>query len=363
MAGLVGMALSVLMGCSERAEPKLGMVATLSGRYSDLGSSGRNGAQLAFEEAKASKSAPMGAQLIAIDDEVDEAKALAALGKLKTQGVTVVIGPMTSNMAKSMEGQASALGMLLIAPTVTSDEMSGKDDHFVRVINTAYRLGRSGGVVGPAALGAEKVSLIVDGSNSSYAKGWVDGFKAGLVGSKARIVEEVWYDGKAKRSLADVAKKAMAGNPQMLVLVCNSLDGATLASKAKDVEKGIKLFGSGWAGTERLPELSGLAGEGMLVEQHVNLLSPDFVAFKNKYKARFGLEAGYPSWKGYTAAKAAIESGAWLASDAGKAKASLFGAKLPYVQFDKNGDFEGEINYVWIKNGRYEHAEVEVPRK
>ena len=61
----------LLQACSDHAEVVVGFLGPLEGKYSDLGVQGRNGAQLALEEANARGMVPgMTFRLLAEDDVV-----------------------------------------------------------------------------------------------------------------------------------------------------------------------------------------------------------------------------------------------------------------------------------------------------
>ncbi|MGM0427217.1 MAG: ABC transporter substrate-binding protein, partial [Thermodesulfobacteriota bacterium] len=89
------------LGCDREKEPiKLGFSGCLTGRLSDLGTSGRNGAILAVEqvnEAGGINGRPV--ELIVRDDRQNKAEALRVDQELMAEGVVAIIGHMTSTMS------------------------------------------------------------------------------------------------------------------------------------------------------------------------------------------------------------------------------------------------------------------------
>lgn len=127
-AVVAALVLAVGAGCRPADNVRIGFMGDL---LSELGAGGRNGAELAVETLNAEHGARY--ELLLADDRNDPAAARAAVASFASRGAAFVVGPMTSDMAVAAVPEANRLGIVLISPTATTDELSGRDDDFFRV--------------------------------------------------------------------------------------------------------------------------------------------------------------------------------------------------------------------------------------
>ena len=107
----------------------------LSGWSPELGIDGLHGARLAVElRNKAGGIKGRQIQLIEADDQQDTETARLSITRLIEHKVTAIVGPMTSAMALATAPLANQAQLLMISPTATSNDLSGKDDYFFRVV-------------------------------------------------------------------------------------------------------------------------------------------------------------------------------------------------------------------------------------
>jgi branched-chain amino acid transport system substrate-binding protein len=103
LAGLIVLFTIFLVACDRDKPATLAFVGETTGRASDLGTSGRNGAILAVETINAAggiKGKPV--TLLIRDDQQNPATAGPIMSELANSGVDAIIGPMTSSMALAM---------------------------------------------------------------------------------------------------------------------------------------------------------------------------------------------------------------------------------------------------------------------
>ena len=123
------------IGCSDKKEEeiKIGFIAGLSGKYSSLGISVRDGFTLAFEEIDY-KINNKKVKIIQKDDKQDENEAKKAIEFFIKNDIKLIIGNTTSSMTKiSLPLIAKQKDSLMISATASSSAFSGKDDNFIRV--------------------------------------------------------------------------------------------------------------------------------------------------------------------------------------------------------------------------------------
>ena len=112
----------------------IGYLGGLTGRSADLGVAGRDGALLAVEEFNASGGVDGRRVRLAVeDDRLDQDAARDAFESLLRQGALCVIGPMTSSISVAVAPLALQSDTALISPTTSTDDLTGKRDHFFRL--------------------------------------------------------------------------------------------------------------------------------------------------------------------------------------------------------------------------------------
>ncbi|HRF43442.1 MAG TPA: ABC transporter substrate-binding protein [Candidatus Competibacteraceae bacterium] len=131
---LIFLSAAVVFGCSPPEPIRIGFVGGTSGRVADLGIAGRDAVLLAIElRNQAGGVAGRKVELLISDDEQKPDVAQRVVRELIAQGVVAIIGPMTSAMATAVVPIANEAKVLLMSPTASTDELSGRDDYFFRV--------------------------------------------------------------------------------------------------------------------------------------------------------------------------------------------------------------------------------------
>ena len=121
-------ACALLTSCGPTEPVRLGFLGGISGRFADLGATGRNGALLAVEQRN-QRGGIRGRQveLVARDDEQNNEKGLQGLRELVEQNVIGVVGPMTSSIAVAINREAEMARVVLMSPTSVTNALTGKD--------------------------------------------------------------------------------------------------------------------------------------------------------------------------------------------------------------------------------------------
>jgi branched-chain amino acid transport system substrate-binding protein len=157
-------------GCGGPEPVRIGYVAAITGRLSQLGIDGRNGVELAVQERNEEggiNGRPV--EIIVRDDESDPEVGIAVLGELvRDVAVDAVIGPLTSNMLPAVQSVDDA-GILVFSPIMSTARLSGMDDHFVRANLT---ITHQAGSLAERMIqdGINRTSIVFDVSNPSTQK-------------------------------------------------------------------------------------------------------------------------------------------------------------------------------------------------
>lgn len=353
-----------LSGCGPKPPLKIGFIGGLSGKFSDLGTANRNGALLAVETAN--EAGGVGGRkllLIEQDDQQNNAQALAAMDELKKQAVVAIIGPATSSIAVAITPMATDHQLLLIAPTATTNKLSGKDDYFLRSVGDAAFYGRTTAQFHYSKQGVRTVALALDMANADYTESWGDPYAAEFIRLGGKVVRMERFKSTDQPDHAAIARNLLADNPEMILTVASSVDCALIAQRAKIMNPRVRMAGSAWASTERLIELGGAAVEGLLVEQYFDRFdpSPKFQGFLQAYRSRFKAEPGFGAVLAFDATNMLI-AGLQKAQRPDELKSALLGlGNFDGVQgpvfLDTMGDARREVHFGVVKNGAFARIE------
>lgn len=123
-----------MISCSKK-DIKIGFSATLTGAYSEMGVSQRDGVLIAVEEIN--KNGGINGRkidLVIRDNKGNVKGAKEAIEEFKALGIDIIIAFAMSNMSDVIEDAMVKDELLFISPTISTTKMTGIDDNFIRVI-------------------------------------------------------------------------------------------------------------------------------------------------------------------------------------------------------------------------------------
>ncbi len=167
-----------LPALAEAPKPILvGAIAPVTGSLATYGISVSNGIKLAVEEINAAGGVlgrPL--EVTYMDDKGDSTEGANAYNKLVSDGVSAVIGSVTSGVTAGLAALADAESMLLLTPTATADTVT---EGYTGVFRACYRDSFQGEVAAKLAvdLGVKKVAVLY-ASGDPYSAGLYESFKA-----------------------------------------------------------------------------------------------------------------------------------------------------------------------------------------
>ncbi|MFO1346596.1 MAG: ABC transporter substrate-binding protein [Rhodocyclaceae bacterium] len=350
---------ALLAACTPPEPIRLGFIGGLSGRVADLGESARNGFQLAIEQANAAGGINgRRIEMLVKDDAQDPAKARQAAEALAAAGVTAIIGPVTSAMAEPVLTAATAAGLPVVSPTVTTSALTGKDDLFLRVTEDTRGYSDLAANHHFRKTGLRRVAIVFDTRNRAYTEDWVQGFRLSFTGLGGKVVAEVPFESGDMPNHPALVRELLAGKPDGLVFVSSAIDAARFAQAARDAGARQTLIGVEWAATERFIELGGKAVDGVYLTQFFDRQSaaPEFQSMRQAYEARFKAPPGFASVGAYDATSAVLQAlaqkGSGTLKQALLEKGPFKGSQQP-VQFDRFGDARRQVFITVIRDGQF----------
>lgn len=360
--GAILLGLAVVLGDCSPSEPiRIGFVGGVSGRVADLGIAGRNGALLAVELRNQSGGvAGRQVELIVRDDEQDPEVAERATRELVVQGVVAIVGPMTSAMAMRMVPVANETKMLLVSPTVTTENLSGLDDHFFRVTSSTREYAYKNALY---QRNLRRVATAHDLGNRAYTESWLRDFSDAFARHGGVIVQSLGFKSGGDTLFLPIARDLLAAQPDGLLIVANSVDSALLCQQIRKLDSRVPIMVAEWGATERLVELGGQAVEGVAAPQLFDRESivPAYRAFRQRFRERFGQEPGFGGTAAFDATNAVLDALAERRPDQSLKETMLAVRRFEGVQsplsFDDFGDARRETFITVVRDGRFVKVE------
>ncbi len=366
LVAVLVLAVSVaLVGCAQERESVLiGYLGGLSGRTTDLGIAGRDGVLLAVEDVNAAGGVDgREVTLMSVDDAQDATAAAEGFGELDRAGAIAIIGPMTSAMAVAVAPLADRVGIPLVSPTTSTDELTGISDAFFRLYPDNSSAAKQLAAVVREELGHSRVSMIYDFSNRSHTETWARNFGSEferLGGSM--VASEAIVSGQLDTYDSAVAA-ALAAQPECLFVLAGALDTARLASLLRASGFDGHIIMSEWSATEVVIGYGGRAVEDLLFLNTVDRQSQAerYVDFARRFRDRFGHEPGFASVHAYDATMLVLSH----AQDSPTREAVIraLGDTRSYsgvqgeVQFDESGDVVRAYYLMTIRDGEFVRAD------
>ena len=284
---LAAIGLAALCGCQPAPAIKVAFIGGLSGHVSDLAIDGRNGAQLAIETLNAQPGQRY--ELHVHDDGHPPEAAAATIDAVADEGDAFAVGPMTSVVAARMLPEAAKRQLVLISPTANSDDLSGADDWFFRVIPPA---GPGAEQIADAAIGRglRTASVMAEWRNRTYSESFTARFAARFRSQGGASTNVVRYETDQNPDYAKIAAGLLSTHPRLVLLVCGAVDASIASQQLRRLDPDVQIAMASWAANVQLLQLGGRAIEGALVLQALDLDSPEpaYVDFRKRFIERFG---------------------------------------------------------------------------
>lgn len=309
-----GMARIILLAlgtthCSDSTPIRLGFVGGLSGIGSDFGVSARNGALLAIEETNAQggiQGHPV--EMIVKDDKHDKTLVREVVKELIGENVEAIIGPTACDMGIASVELANTAKVLMMGVTVTTSDLSQKDDFFMRGLSATSHHALAMAEYIYHVRKIDNFSAIIDETNSAYSVSWINDFSRHFKRLGGRKIDIHRFDSGTYDTLPVLARQIAQTQPGIVVLVTNPVDAALLAKLLRTEVPTMALALSEWAATERLVELGGSYVEQAIVSHHYEPDSqhPAYLSFRQRYIQRFNQEPDFPGISAYNVTMAVL---------------------------------------------------------
>jgi branched-chain amino acid transport system substrate-binding protein len=246
--------------------------------------------------------------LIIKDDRQDAKTAVQAVQELIAAKVAAIVGPLVSNMATVVVPYLNEAQLTTVAPTVTTPQLSGRDDHFFRVCITAREHASRSARYQIDSGDMRRVSVVYDGGNRTFSENWLADFTKPFVAGGGKILTAIEYTAKDGRSFSDIARALLAADPDGILIIANPMDSGLLCQQIRQSDSSIKITLSNWGASQRLLEMGGNAVEGVTlpIAFDWDSPSPPYRTFRRKYLERYQREPGFAGFYAYDAVQVVL---------------------------------------------------------
>lgn len=286
---------TLFQGCQEKDHILIGFVAGTSGRVADTGIAGRDAAQMVIEQCN-ENGGIRGRQvdLLIKDDKQDPETARKAVQELIDQGVSAIIGPMTSDMSMAVTPLLNSARLVAVSPTAATQYLSGRDDYFFRVTSTTREFAAKSALYHIKIGDMRRIVAIYDQNNSSFSQNWLENFKTPFTKNGGEIITAMGFNKNEEQTFLGLTRKLLAYGPDGVLIIASSMDSALLCQQIRKIDSKIPVTLSDWGATEHLLELGGRAVEGVTVVQTFNRdnPNPDYQKFRKAHLKRYRREPG-----------------------------------------------------------------------
>lgn len=344
---------------------KIGYVASLSGINAELGISGRNGAMLAVDNIN--KAGGINGRTLSLEIKNDENNidsALLADQAFLSEGINLIIGHMTSQMAEKTVPFVNENHMLMLSPTIAVDSLSGQDDHFFRVIPSnktqAWAISEQ-----MKSQGLKKVGVVIDDKNSLFSTTLRDFFIEYFEASGGEVIQ-----------LHDIISTETNSEPEIcddcIEIISTELDGLFIISGADGFasyaqilyQNGVSkwLYGPAWAMTVDVLARGGKSIEGARFVNYINYEStePYYEDFYSSYLEAYNVEPSFASILAYEAVSVLATAIRGSGSSDPDAIADYIEVQKTFdgldctLEFDQFGDMKSQL-YIYEVTGNQFH--------
>ncbi|MBT0665383.1 ABC transporter substrate-binding protein [Geobacter pelophilus] len=300
---LTGLSL-LLIACSPKEPVRIGYIGSITGKNSDLGVAARDAAILAVESVNTSGGINgRKIELIDKDDAQNPDTAARVAQELIGSKVVAIVGPLASSMTKASLPVINNAKVVMISPTASSNELSGRDDFFFRVMepNTLFAKHQAETC---RKLKIKRVAAIYDIQNKTYTVEMFNTFKDEFVRQGGIVASEIRFDSQSSPSFSRLVAQLDLKSAGAVMVLANTIDSLNIAQQIRKVNPEITILSGACGIAQRdLLEQAGKSIDNIIFTLPVNSRSETaaYRQFSADFKNRFHYEPTFAATLAYDA--------------------------------------------------------------
>lgn len=358
--------LIVLHGCGDSTPIIIGFSGQLTGKQSDLGVFGRNGAMLAVEMINASGGVNGRPLKLLVKDDLNTVEgALKADKQLVAEGAVAIIGHMTSSQTMGVMPFINENKVVLVSPTTATPLLSNIKDTFFRIMVENTLQSKEIAQYARSALGIKKAVTIAEMDNESFALTFIDGFSEKFKSMNGEIVGHLSYSGSKHADWDVIINDLIRLQPDAVLLTVPAHDAVSIAQRIRKAKLNIRILSAGWAYTDKLLLWGGREVEGMLfvIDYAADNPNPQFIKFREAYKSRFGNHPNFASAFSYESVLALVEAlkktgGSKTGLAEAIAPSNVIDGVISKFNLNEYGDVIRNVFIVTVQDGAFRTVEM-----
>lgn len=292
------------VACNRHEPIKIGYVGSITGKNSDLGVAARDAAVLAVESVNAAGGIN-GRKVILIDkdDAQNPETAVKVVNELISDRVVAIVGPLASSMTKAVLPAVNRAQVVMVSPTSSSQELSGLDDFFFRVMepNTLFAKHQAETC---RKLDVKRVAAIYDLQNKAYTVEMFNVFKDEFTRLGGVVTKEVTFDSATKPSFLPLVRQLDLQSAGAVMVLANTIDSLNIAQQVRKENPGIMILSGACGIAQRdLLQQAGKSIDNIIFTLPVNSRSEtgEYLKFRDRFRKRFNYDPTFAATLSYDA--------------------------------------------------------------
>ena len=319
LIGLLFIGLWFFIGC-EKEPIKIGFIGSLTSKNSQLSIDARNAISLGIDQVNANGGIDgRKLELVVKDDGADPEVALEKHTEFMNEGVHLILGHTTSNMAEVVLKSQSE-DLLFLSPSMSASSLKEKDDYFIRTApQTDHQAFTFFDLMDKLSL--NKAVIVYDLMNAEYTENLAEYAQALSKDRNDYELTLIPFDSRSD-DLKLVSEKVLDNeNTEMVWMISQAIDTAVLSQLLKNKNPNLTLSSVSWSMTEDLFLNGGKAVEGMyfIGLNKAEFPSEAYISFKKDFENKYQYEPTFISVLTYDAFHVMVDALRQADSDSPKA--------------------------------------------
>ncbi len=351
-------ALTILLPKGEPKEIKIGAALPLTGEGSPYGTAAKNAIELAVSQINDNGGINSKKVIIIYEDtQLQPQETVNAVKKLiNVDKVPVIIGPMASSGVEAVLPIADKNKVVIVSPSATDHELSGKSPYFFRtIIHDTYE-GKLMANFAYKNLGIKKLALfyVQSAGPEGVSEVLKDNFEA--LGGQITITEKCDQEATDFRTQLTKIKSSDAN---ALFFAGFAKETGRVLRQAKEIGFDKQILAHQTAEAPEVIELAGDSANGVIFASSKleSEASPVISSFYRAYQSRYNIEPQNYAANAYDAIKIiviAIQEKGYTSEGTVEGLHNIkdYEGASGTISIDKNGDTVGSMVIKTIKDGK-----------
>lgn len=343
---------------------RIGFHAPLTGFAAADGTSARNGAELAVEQANAEGGIDgRQIELVVYDDQAEPKQAVPIATKLIEQdGVKVAVSGSYSAPTRAAAGVFQEAGIPYLSAYAVHPDITRAGDYVFRTSFVGEVQGRAGAKLIGEDLGKSRVVLIT--LNNDFGKSLAAGFKEAADRYGIEIAAEYEY-AIQDRQFGPIVARVKADQPDAIYATGYFFTAGPLVSQLRAAGVDVPVIGQEGYDSAKFMEIAGLAAEGVIITTSLDRDSdaPEARTFIEQFEEKAGFPADMVAASAHTATTVAIEAMRQAGTEDPAAirdaiAATDLEASTGRISFNQLGEVQKDVQVQVVRDGAFHRHSV-----